>query len=203
MLNDLRVAIDEFLQCPPTASASQVRTLAENALSDLGRECERVQGQANDYPANPIRGDVWMDGAMLGHLAEGLAEGLKQRRLTELEEAAHTLHCMAVLAVQSHYHHIVGPAMLARAECNERLDRHEFAVLLYTAVIDDFSWLLDDCGEEQWPLSDDQRLSLECLQYALERVQVIRPASDRAGEFERTLDRVRALLPSSGSHGAT
>lgn len=134
-----------------------------------------MQDKANDYPSNPITADVWLDGALLGPMAEGLASLLNQRGLTDLEEKAQTLRCMAVLAVQSHYHHIVGPAMVARAECNERLGNVQLAGQLYQAVVADFAWIVDEWGETDEAPTDEDRYSLQCLSLAISRVLKLRP----------------------------
>jgi hypothetical protein len=167
-LDAAKSAIDGFARLPATSPEPELREAAIQALKALHRECLRVQDKANDYPSNPIAADVWLDGAMLGPTAEGLAALLNQRGLLDLEEKAQTLRCMAVLAVQSHYHHIVGPAMLGRAECNERLGNRQLAGQIYQAVVADFAWIVDEWATTDDPPTDEDRGSLQCLLRAIE-----------------------------------
>jgi hypothetical protein len=173
-LDEVKKAIDAFANLPASASVSESRDVAILALKSVQRECQRVQEKSNDYPSNPITADVWLDGAVLGPMAESLATLLNRSRLYDLEEKAQTLRCMAVLAVQSHYHHIVGPAMIARAECNERLGNGQLAGQIYQAVVADFGWIADEWAAAQEAPAGEDRVSLECLLRALEGVRRFR-----------------------------
>lgn len=199
-LDAVKDAIRRFEDQPVDASEADLRDSARQALKTLHAECVRVQESAGDYPANAITADVWMDGANLGLFAEAFAALLKDRGLTDFEEKAHTLRCMAVLAVQGHYHHIVGPAMLARAECNERLGDAVLAGRLHQAVVADFAWLVDEAsGSDDAPAGDD-RAALECLAVALDGVLRHRPEGVDLASTEALRDRCAALLarPSAG-----
>jgi hypothetical protein len=175
-LDAARSAIDGFARLPAKTPEPELRESAMQALKALQCECLRVRENAKDYPANPIIADVWLEGAVLGVMAEGLAALLNQRGLTDLEEKAHTLRCMAVLAVQSHYHHIVGPAMLARAECNERLGNAQLAGQICQAVVADLTQIVDEWAGTGEAPTDVDRISLECLLRAVEGVLRLRPA---------------------------
>lgn len=200
-LDAVKNSMQAFAHLPAETPELELRERALAALRELHRECVRVRESANDYPANPITADVWLDGALLGPLAEGLAGLLRQRGLTDLEEQAHTLRCMAILAVQSHYHHLVGPAMLARAECNERLGKNELAVGIYQAVRADFSWLVDEwSGTEEAPGADD-RCSLECLAQAVAGLLRHRPAGGDLRELETLREDCERLLARGNDAG--
>lgn len=158
------------------------REKAEGLLSAIHRKCRQVEADAGDYPRSGIRGDVWIDGASLAPVAEHLADLLRARGEADLERWAHILRCRAVLAVQSHYHHVVGPAMLARADCEERLGNHEEAVGLYDAIVADFAFLVDHIHGEA--PSDEDQLSLESLCQAILRRRRLGEKADLA-ELER------------------
>jgi hypothetical protein len=187
-------AIKEFAQKSAETPEKELRNVAMRVLDVLHRECVEVSKKADGYPANPISADVWLNGAMLGPMAESLADLLDQRGLHDLEEQAHCLRCMAVLSVQSHYHHLVGPAMLARAECNERLGNPDLAVQIYQAVIGDFSWFVEQGESEPDAPSDEDRISLECLAQALDRIVAIQPDSADVAERRALRERCESVL---------
>lgn len=132
-----------------------------------------------------------MDGAALGPIAESVALFLRKHELIDLEEQAHSIRCRAILSVQSHYHHIVGPAMLDLGDCNERLGNNKVAIQAYEAVIADFAWFVDECEADIDAIEEDR----ECLDYllqAIERRQRLDPAS--ADRFSGLRDRCRIIL---------
>lgn len=193
-LDGLSKAIEAFKHLPETASETELREAAYPTLIALQEECQQLRQDADGYPANPIRADVWMHGAMsLAPLTALFAEYLRQRGQIEYEEAARGMHCMVVLSVQGHYHHIVGPAMLARAECNERLERFDFAVALYRAVVGDFSWFVEEWEPEE-ALPEEPRISLECLLQSLERISALDTEADDLDVLRSLADRARVIL---------
>jgi hypothetical protein len=193
-LESIGADIEEFARMPTTVPVAERRDAATRVLKALDENIVRVRGRANNYPANPIQADVWVEGAALGPLAERLASLLRTQGLTDLEEAAHTLRGMAVLAVQSHYHYLVGPAMLARAECNERLGRAELAGELYECVVGDFRWILDEWSPLDEAPNCEDRISLECLLQALRGVLKHRPAGTDPADAEALLRRCGEVL---------
>jgi hypothetical protein len=65
---------------------------------------------------------------------------------------------------------MVGPAMLANADCHDRLGNIERSSRMYAGVITDFAFLLDGwMNRTEAPIGDD-RLALESLQTATERL---------------------------------
>lgn len=193
-LNSVKSLIDAFARLPATSPEPEMREAAMQALKALQRECVRIKEKSNGYPANPITANVWLDGAALGPIAEGLARLLNQRGLIDLEEKAQTLRCMAILAVQSHYHHIVGPAMLARAECNERLGNAQLAGQIYKAVVADFSWIVDEWGVTEGAPTDEDRGSLECLFQAIDRLRKVQPEDADVQAMESLHKRCAGVL---------
>lgn len=193
-IQEIRQAIQDFAQTPVDGAAKSVQALAKQTLRTVEKACLEVKEKAGKYPENTIRADVWLDGAALGPLAGWMAQLLQERGLYHLEENAHTLRCMAVLAVQSHYHHIVGPAMLARAECNERLGNHDLAVKLYRAVIADFTWIVDEWIDETESPNEEDRESLAYLSQAIERTLALQPQAGDALDLFRILAQCKTVL---------
>ena len=173
------------------------RRNGQEILAALHNKCTQVARDAGGYPDNPIRGDVWIDGASLAPVAERLAQLLRARGATDLERQAHVIRCRAVLAVQSHYHDVVGPAMLSRADCEERLGETAAALACYDAVVDDFSFIVEECEAGCDGPGRADRASLECLGEAILRRRALsdQPVLEALGR------RVAALLERAPAAG--
>ncbi len=139
-------------------------------LRHLDAEIENIRQQANGYPANPISALVWMNGAGYGNLACALTHHFRNAGWLKREENASALWAKATLAVCSHYHHMVGPAMLANADCHDRLGNAERATQMYGGVVKDFALIADNWLNETEAPNDDDRHALESLQTATERL---------------------------------
>lgn len=104
------------------------------------------------------------------------------------------LWAKATLAVCSHYHDMVGPAMLAVADCAERQGKPGEAISSYRAVVADFAWLSDEWKEETVAPPEDQRLALSCLKTAAERLISLgagdRESPEKLAELIATLDAI-------------
>lgn len=74
-----------------------------NVLFDLVNARDNSQGRS---------GKDYFDGVKLGELAYSIAQKLKVRNLLNPQEIALRIRLKASVQVQSHYHHIIGPAML-------------------------------------------------------------------------------------------
>lgn len=141
-----------------------------NVLRHLDTQIERICQEANGYPANPISALVWMDGAGYGNLMCTLTHHFRDAGWLKREENASALWAKATLAVCSHYHHMVGPAMIANADCNDRLGNTDRATQLYGSVVQDFAFIADDWSNESEGPHEDDRSALESLQTAVERL---------------------------------
>ncbi len=141
-----------------------------NTLKRLDAEIETIRQRANGYPAGPISADVWLNGAGYANLTCALTQHFKKAGWLKREENASALWAKATLAVCSHYHHMVGPAMVANADCHERLGDSERASQMYSGVVKDFAFLLDDWDDESDAPSDDDRLAIESLKIATDRL---------------------------------
>lgn len=144
--------------------------LVLDVLRHLDAEIEDIRQQANGYPANPISALVWINGAGYGNLACALTHHFRNAGWLKREENASALWAKATLAVCSHYHHMVGPAMLANADCHDRLGNAERATPMYGGVVKDFAFIAEDWLNETEAPGDDDRLALESLQTATERL---------------------------------
>ncbi len=168
----------------------RVDSLLEQMLTAI----EEVRVAANDYPNHPIRGDVWVDGASYSAMAHSLMLRLRSLGLLQAEAHASELWARATLAVMSHYRHEVGPAMLANADCCERLGNVQRAALIYGAIIADFRLLTDDDGDAAESVSEEDAVALTSLASALKSRLRLEPAHPEASEWSDLLARATALL---------
>lgn len=168
----LRSQVENILRLDLTSDAARETNgdLVINVLRCLDTEIESVSQQANDYPANPISALVWMNGTGYGYLACALTHHFRDAGWLKHEENASALWAKAILAVCSHYHHMVGPAMIANADCHDRLGNATWATQMYGSVVKDFAFIADNCFNESEAPSDEDRLALESLQTGTERL---------------------------------
>lgn len=160
-----------------------------SVLLRLHKELNRIGEQSNGYPANGIRGDVWLDGWGYSNLAYALTNHFRSSGWLAREENASALWAKAVLAVCSHYRHMVGPSMLANADCRDRLGNADRATELYTMVVKDFAFLASDwTATTNGPVGTD-RTEVESLQTATERL--LSRGIDTVDDFDLRLIRTQ------------
>jgi len=130
-----------------------------NLLYDLVQERPKEEGRSSrDY----------FDGVKLGELASKIALRLRSRELLSIEDIALRIQLKALLQVQGHYHHIIGPAMLAHCEVLEKLGQNQEAQENYDCIISDFSWFLDEYDNSNEIDYDEDIISIKSLHKALE-----------------------------------
>lgn len=173
------------------ATEEDKRTNNERVVSVFERlqsEIERIKVEANGYPAATISAEVWLDGAGYAELCRKLFEHFRSADWLDREENASALWARATLAVCSHYHHLVGPAMLANADCHERLGNNDHAAAMYRAVIADFRMFLEDDYTEQ-SLGDEERIAIDALKSAAHRLIEMGGSDD---DDKKELEKIRA-----------
>ncbi len=112
----------------PTTEGLRFLWDQSNVLFDLVKARDESQGRS---------GKDYFDGVKLGELAYSIAQKLKSRNLLIPQEIALRIQLKALLQVQAHYHHIIGPAMLEHSEVLEKLDRNDEAIENYGCIISD------------------------------------------------------------------
>lgn len=158
-----------------------------DVLLRLDAELNRICQQAGGYPANAIRGDVWLDGWGYANHACALTHHFRKAGWLAREENASALWAKATLAVCSHYRHMVGPSMLANADCHRRLGNFDRATEMYTMVVKDFAYLARKWMETTDGPVDTDRVEVESLQTAIQRL--LSRGIDRVDEFDLRLIR--------------
>jgi|GEM_PF-1612526 len=138
------------------------------------------------------RGDVYFDGAALSEICRTLAIHLADKNLISQEAKVTNLWTGAVLSVNAHYHHLVGPAMIANAKISERTNNLEYAKKAYDAVIQDFRGILDYVQDDEYRPCDEELISIESLNEAVCRL--IKIESSRSKELLELKDRISSVL---------
>src|SRR5262245_57267207 len=168
----IKAGVEDILRLNLASDAARKANsdLVSSVLRGLDAEIESVEQQANDYPTNPISAQVWMNGAGYGNLACALTHHFRNSGWLDREETASALWAKAILAVCSHYHHMVGPAMIANADCHDRLGNPARATKMYGGVVMDFAFILDNWLDESESPTEEDRLALESLRTATDRL---------------------------------
>jgi hypothetical protein len=176
------------------AARESNRDVVIGVLKRLDIAVEAIRQQANGYPENPISAAVWLNGAGYANLACALTQHFKEAEWLEREENASMLWAKATLAVCSHYHHMVGPAMLANADCHDRLGNAERAAEMYRGVVKDFAFLVENYSADEEPPDDDNRTAIESLRAAIDRL-MCRGSSELDGiDLELLREQTEAVL---------
>jgi hypothetical protein len=169
----------------PTMEALEFLWNQTNLLYDLAHERPKHEGRsASDY----------FDGVKLGELAYQIALRLRARGLNAPEELALRVRLKALLQVQGHYHHIIGPAMIEHSELLEKLGRNEEASANYDCVIADFSWLISEYDESDYLPNSEDSISLHSLCAALTQRLKFDLADPEREIIEWKVRKVHALL---------
>lgn len=163
-------------------------------LAAVDAHLNDIKDRANGYPRAPIDGAVLFAGRRMIDLTERMTLHFRAAGWLRKEFLASWLWGKATLAVCAHYHHMVGPAMLACADCHERLGEPAEAIDRYESVIDDFMWLLDAWEPETAAPAGNDRVAIECLGRAAERVLALDPSRANAGELRTALSRIDRLF---------
>lgn len=163
-------------------------------MTELDARIEVIRQQAKGYPRNPVSAEVrFADYRMIG-LAESLTQHFKATGWLGHEGNASGLWAKATLAVCSHYHHMVGPAMLANADCCERLGEPAEALARYRAVMNDFSFLLDEFEDCDAIREQSDRIAIESLKTAAARVLTLDAGSNDVASVASLISRAESLL---------
>ncbi len=154
----------------------------DECIGELQSEVEKVV-QKNS-PGALIRSG-WIEGAHLSEHSQTLAHHLEDKALPRQHRAAASCWVNAVLAVNSHYHHLVGPAMIYNARLAEEDGELELAQRAYSAVIQDFSCLLDGKAQHAASCEADSETAIDCLEEAARRYAALGGEDDVTPILER------------------
>ncbi len=176
------------------AELAQSHEELNNCLKIMEKEAKRIHAQANGYPNSTIRMDVWFDGVTLANCGEALANFLSDKDFLEEQAKATNLWVNAVLSVCSHYHHMVGPAMIANAEINERMGNSEYTEAAYSAVLQDFECILEYAEDDEYKPEGDDLVALQSLETAATRLIKLNEASGANASAPEIIERIKVVM---------
>ena len=192
LLRSVRLTgLAQALQSSGGVGEEAIRRLLVEARGVFAERCKEIQ-DSTSYPATPITGRDWTDGATIARCAEACARIAAAIGPLRLETNMQEIRIAATLAVCSHYHHLVGPAMIAVSDTYEREGWTDRAAGNYEAVIADFSWILDDLIEDEDAPDGDEATALGALRRAHERSQAL--GAGDAAEHAARIAAIDAVL---------
>ncbi len=145
--------------------------IAYDLICNYGIEIEE---EAGDYPNESISGLVWMDGAAVTEWAYFMAEYFNRKLDKERELQMLFIRAKVTNSVMSHYHHLVGPAMVDLGfSCLEN-NLPEKAEEFFNAVILDFEWLIEEYINSKTRPENEDSVALDSLKKAYEGMLRIR-----------------------------
>lgn len=169
----------------PTIDGLRFLWNQSNVLFDLVKARDEDQGRS---------GKDYFDGVKLGELAYSIAQKLKSRNLLDAQEIALRIRLKAVLQVQAHYHHIIGPAMLEHSQLLEKLDRNDEAIDNYECIISDLSWFLNEYDINEKIELDEDLISVQSLNSAIKcRLRYDLSTAERE-ELDKKLSKTEKML---------
>lgn len=163
-------------------------------LNLMGIEVERVRKQANGYPGVSIDAIVWVDGVALASCGETLADFLSTKDFLKEQLRATGLWAKATLSVCSHYHHMVGPAMIAFATVSERAGNIEAAKASCNAVMRDFECILEDAEEDECKPAGEELIAIQSLKSAATKILKLEDDSEMQNTASQIVDRIDSVM---------
>lgn len=185
--------VDEILkndQLEPTKHSKRLN----QCLDSMEEQIIRIHAQANDYPNYSIKADTWVEGLALANYAEVLANFLSNKDFLAEQERATKLWAQTTLSVCSHYHHLVGPAMIASASISERTGKLDYAEAVYGAVLKDFQSVLEEAELDDTEPDEDNLAALHSLKTAAARLIEVDAATGANSLATKTLSRIESVL---------
>ena len=163
-------------------------------LSEMNADIEKVSDAAGDYPDGVISGDVWITGADYASCAESLTHHFAKSGWLKHEANASWLWVQATLAVCSHYHDMVGPAMNAAADCCRRVGDIERAIQMWSGVVMDFASLLDGYDDDPEGIYESERVAIESLREACVALQASGHATVDSFDLDELIVKADGIL---------
>jgi len=187
----LRQILRKILEKDLSASGQEANAeMVYKFLNKLDQRIARLNGLS--YLETSGSAALWRDGVSYAEMARILAQHLHNAGWLKLEEIATALWAKATLQLQSHYHHVVGPAMIAWGSCHERLGNSGRARQIYAVIIADFAWIADK-WKSNMAFSENYLSALRCLKVALEKTLSIRTSTENATQLTALLSKVERI----------
>lgn len=142
----------------------------DSYLEDLALEVNSIKKKSKGL----MRGDVYFDGTALIEISDAISQRLEGLIcLLDQYSKATGLLASSVLSVAPHYHHMVGPAMIANGIAKEKMNELEYSMQAYRAVISDFVVVLERAERDNYRPVQDDLVSIESLNTAINRLSAL------------------------------
>lgn len=165
-----------------------------HCLDLMDDEVKRIQAQSRGYPQNSTSGGVWLDGVSLASMGEAIANHLSDKDFINEQAKATNIWTGAVLSVCSHYHHMVGPAMIANASISQKIGNIDYSKKAYSAVLQDFECILQYAEEGEYKPEGDDMVALNSLQVACEKLVELNELSGINSKAPEFLKRIAVAM---------
>jgi len=186
---------EQVLDLDRSAIHSNIK-LIDECLVSLEKASARLNPPKKRWSLfQSARGGNWLMGAGIANCAAQVSYKLEDMNLLDLEERSVNVWGSSILAVCSHYHHMVGPAMIAAAKIAERRENPERVKQLCNAVIEDFQTILEQCEDDgRCPDKDEEDYtSLQSLEFAVQKFIDLGEADEKTVQLKVRLENVWKL----------
>ena len=175
---DLNANLDQLEDC--------IATLENNLEKLIKPKKRRWFGLRQDTGVN------WFEGAGIGNCGAVVTNYLDDKNLIEYQERSAKVWAQAILKVCGHYHHMVGPAMVANAKISEKQGNIDRVKEICKAIVQDFETPLVQCEKHEFkPDREDEDFeSIKSLEYALDKLIKYGEGTKKLDALE---DRVRKI----------
>jgi hypothetical protein len=136
-------------------------------LDDLKSEAQHLASISK----GAMRGDLYFNGAALLEIGEAMSRRLQgQDDLSQQHFKATSLWVGLVLNIAAHYHHLIGPAMIAMANAGEKIGDTEHTIKACRTVVSDFELILEREEHMEYRPVQENLVSIECLDAAVQKL---------------------------------
>lgn len=194
-VNSIKKLVDEILKNDRPDPAKNSHQLNQ-CLDSMEEQVNRIRDQANDYPNYSIKAETWAEGVALSNHAEALAKFLANKGFITEQERATKLWAQTTLSVCSHYHHLVGPAMIASASISETTGKLDYAKAVYGGVLEDFQSVLEAIELDETEPDEDSLTALQSLNIAAARLLELDSGAGLSSLATETQSRIASILKS-------
>ena len=199
--DNARPEVEAFLKLDISSAKadSEKGEQAKSVMKKMAIDIDQIERAARGNPENAIDTGLWLSGSGYGNLAQELTDRFRESGWLDHEQFASALWARSTLAVNATFHHLVGPAMLANADCQQRLGNTDRATYIYTSVFKDFVFLIATWQQNPAAPDGDDKAAIECLRTAIEKLTALGNSEVEGTDLKTTGEHVLQILERSGS----
>lgn len=192
-IRSLKSQIETFIDLSSDEVEGKIDDI-RTCLSYMEEQSIRIKKESNGYPEKAMSAEVWMDGYLLINSSEALVFFLSDKPYVKEEARATKIWLDTVLSICPHYHHLVGPAMIASASVAIKIGDIEYAKKAYSAVITDFLEVLESAEKEQGCLNKDDEVSINSLLLAIQGQSSLTKSDEEISSISSIQERINSVI---------